>query len=149
MSENQTRHTVLMIEDDPVGVDLARSAAAECVDDFDMVVLRDADEVLAWLDASVASSHPIPRVILIDLKLPKLDGLAVLRKLRMHEVTRDIPVLGFSAEYTQGDILMSYRVGANSFVAKPADLQQFIEFFNKQLPYWLQPRQRKLAFSTS
>lgn len=147
MSENQTQHAVLMIEDDPEGVALARAAVSESACDFELVVLKDADEVLAWLKGGVANSQPVPRVILIDLKFPRLDGLAVLRKLRMHDITRDIPVLGFSAEYTQEDVLMSYRVGVNSFIAKPNDLQQYIEFFNKQLPYWLQPRQRRLAFS--
>jgi two-component system response regulator len=64
----------------------------------------------------------------------------------MHAATSDIPIVAFSAEYIQDEVLMSYRAGANSFVAKPADLQQFSEFFGEQLPYWLEPRQRKLAF---
>lgn len=147
MQENQAQHTVLMIEDDPAEVELAHSAAASCKAGFTLVVLKDADAVLAWLGDNAEGRQPMPRVILLDLKLPKLDGLAVLRKLRMHAATSDVPVLAFSTAYTQADILMSYQVGANSFVAKPADLQQFTDFFNKQIPYWLQPRQRKLAFS--
>lgn len=147
MHENQMHHTVLMIEDDPFEIELARSAIAECNNEFALVALLDADAVLGWLEDSVAKSQHMPRVILIDLKLPKLDGLAVLRKLRMNAATSDIPIVAFSAEYTQSDVLMSYQVGANSFVAKPSDLQQFTELFREQIPYWIQPRQSVLTFS--
>lgn len=147
MHENQTCHTVLMVEDDPLEIELAHRAAADCTHDLALVVLENADAVLDWLSDD-EKIRQMPRMILINLKLPKLDGLAVLRKLRMHAATSDIPIIAFSAEYTQADVLMSYQVGANSFVAKPADLQQFTEFFNEQLPYWLQPRQRVLHFSS-
>ncbi len=147
MHENQMHHTVLMIEDDPFEIELARCAIIECRNEFVLEALRDADAVLNWLGDSVAKSQQMPRVILIDLKLPKLDGLAVLRKLRMNAATCDIPIVAFSAEYTQADVLMSYQIGANSFVAKPADLQQFTEFFREQIPYWIQPRQSVLTFS--
>lgn len=145
MHENQTCHTVLMVEDDPLEIELAHRAAADCTHDLALVVLENADAVLDWLSDD-EKSRQMPRMILINLKLPKLDGLAVLRKLRMHAATSDIPIIAFSAEYTQADVLMSYQVGANSFVVKPADLRQFTEFFNEQLPYWLQPRQRVLHF---
>lgn len=147
MHENQMHHTVLMIEDDPFEIELARCAIIECRNEFVLEALQDADAVLNWLGDSVAKSQQMPRVILIDLKLPKLDGLAVLRKLRMNAATCDIPIVAFSAEYTQADVLMSYQIGANSFVAKPADLQQFTEFFREQIPYWIQPRQSVLTFS--
>ncbi len=145
MHENKTCHTVLLVENDPLEIDLAYRAAAECSQELALVVLQNADAVLEWLSDD-EKSQQMPRVILINLKLPKLDGLAVLRKLRMHAATSDIPIIAFSVEYTQADVLMSYQVGANSFVAKPTDLQQFTEFFSEQLPYWLQPRQRVLAF---
>lgn len=147
MHENQIRHLVLMVEDDPLEIELARCAAVEFCHEFALVMLQDADAVLDWLNDGVANSQQMPRVIFINLKLPKLEGLAVLRKLRMNAATSDIPIVAFSAEYTQADVLMSYHVGANSFVAKPADLQQFTEFFREQLPYWLQPRQRVLTFA--
>ncbi|OGS98652.1 MAG: hypothetical protein A3K04_04540 [Gallionellales bacterium RBG_16_56_9] len=147
MHENQIRHLVLMVEDDPLETELARCAAVEFCHEFALVMLQDADAVLDWLNDGVANSQQMPRVILIDLKLPKLEGLAVLRKLRMNAATSDIPIVAFSAEYAQADVLMSYQVGANSFVAKPADLQQFTEFFREQLPYWLQSRQRALTFA--
>lgn len=146
MHENQTCHTVLLVEDDPLEIELAHRAAVECSHELDLVVLQNADAVLDWLSDD-EKSRQMPRMIIINLKLPKLEGLAVLRKLRMHAATSDIPIIAFSVEYTQADVLMSYQAGANSFVAKPVDLQQFTEFFREQLPYWLQPRQRVLTFA--
>ena len=139
-------HKVLLIEDDALSVDMARRAAAEGAG-LELSVLANVDALLDWLDGGVAKMKPLPHIILLDLKLPKLDGLAVLRKLRMHAATRDIPIVVFSAEYIQTDVLMAYQVGANGFIAKPADQQQFADFFRDQLSYWLQPRQRELLFA--
>ena len=142
-----TRYNVLLVEDDLPSIDLARRAAVEFCPEIDLTVVGGGDAVLDWLSGSIAKKEQMPHIILMDMKLPKLDGLAVLRKLRMHAATRDIPIMAFSAEYTQADVLMSYQVGANSFVAKPVDLAQFTRFFREQLAYWMQPRQRELAFA--
>lgn len=144
---NTGRYSVLLVEDDLLTTDLAYRAAVGSCPEINLTVVGSGDAVLDWLSDSVAKREQMPHIILIDLKLPKLDGLAVLRKLRMHTATRDIPIIAFSAEYTQADVLMSYQVGANSFVAKPADLAQFTRFFREQLAYWMQPRQRELAFA--
>ena len=144
---NTGRYSVLLVEDDLPATDLAHRAAAECCPEINLTVVGGGDAVLDWLSASIAKKEQMPHIILMDMKLPKLDGLAVLRKLRMHAATRDIPIVAFSAEYTQADVLMSYQVGANSFVAKPVDLEQFAGFFREQLAYWMQPRQRELAFA--
>ena len=144
---NTGRYSVLLVEDDLLTTDLARRAAAESCPEIDLTVVGSGDAVLDWLSDSVAKKEHMPHIILMDLKLPKLDGLAVLRKLRMHAATRDIPIVAFSAEYTQADVLMSYQVGVNSFVAKPADLEQFAGFFRDQVAYWMQPRQRELVFA--
>ena len=144
---NTTRYSVLLVEDDLPATDLAHHAAVEFGPEINLTVVGGGDAVLDWLGESIAKKEQLPHIILIDLKLPKLDGLAVLRKLRMHAATRDIPIVAFSAEYTQADVLMSYQVGANSFVAKPVDLEQFAGFFREQLAYWMQPRQRELAFA--
>lgn len=144
---NTGRYSVLLVEDDLLTTDLARRAAAESCPEIDLTVVGGGDDVLDWLSDSVAKKEQMPHIILMDLKLPKLEGLAVLRTLRKHDAMRDIPIVAFSAEYTQADVLMSYQVGANSFVAKPADLAQFTGFFREQLAYWMQPRQRELAFA--
>jgi len=145
---NIGRYSVLLVEDDPVTADLARRAAVECCPGIGLVVVAGGDTILDWLNDSVANKEQMPHIILMDLNLPKLDGLAVLRKLRLHAATRDIPIVAYSVEYTQADVQMSYRAGANSFVAKPADLEQFTGFFREQMAYWMQPRQRELAFAS-
>ncbi len=134
---------VLLVDDDLIQTDLARRAAAECCPEINLIVVGGGDAVLDWLNAY---KEQMPRIILLDLKLPKLDGLAVLRKLRLHDATRDIPIVVFSSEYTQDDMLMSYQVGANTFVAKPTDLAQFSEFFRERLAHWRHPQQRELVF---
>ena len=145
---NTGRYSVLLVEDDLLTTDLACRAAVESCPEINLTTVGGSDAVLDWLSDSVAKKEQMPHIILIDLKLPKLDGLAVLRKLRMHAATRDIPIVVFSAEYTQADVLMSYQVGANSFVAKPADLAQFTGFFREQMAYWMQPRQRELILAS-
>ena len=142
-----SRYNVLLVDDDLVQIDLARCAAVESCPKINLTAVGGGDAVLDWFSASVGKKKQMPHIILLDLKLPKLDGLAVLRTLRGHDATRDIPIVVFSAEYTQAEVLMSYKAGANSFVTKPIDLVQFTEFFRERLAYWMHPHQRKLIFA--
>lgn len=144
-----TRYNVLLVEDDPSAIDLARRSVAESCPEINLTVVEGGDAVLDWLNSSVAKNEQIPHIILLDLKLPKLDGLAVLRTLRKHDAMCDIPIVVFSTEHTQADVLMGYQVGANSFVTKPTDLVQFTGFFREQLEYWLQSRQRESAVAAT
>ncbi|MDO8262263.1 MAG: response regulator [Gallionella sp.] len=141
------RYNVLLVEDDLLATDLAPRAAVDCCPEINLTVVGSGEAVLDWLSGSIAKKEQMPHIILMDMKLPKLDGLAVLRKLRMHAATCDIPIVVFSTEYTQDDVLMSYQAGANSFVAKPADHVQFSELFREQLAYWMGPRQRKMPIA--
>ena len=136
---DESRCNVMLVNDDLLEIDLARRAAVESRARICLTVAKGCDAALNWLGAGVAKKEQIPHLILLDLQLPKLDGLAALRTMRVHEATRDIPIVVFSAEYTQEDVLMSYRAGANSFVAKPADLGQFTQFFREHLEHWLPP----------
>ena len=83
-----------------------------------------------------------------SLKLPKLIGLAVLRKLRMDRRTWDVPIVVFSAVYEPSDVVLSYQVGANSFVGKPASLAEFQQLLQELVSYWFQPRQQQLALGS-
>jgi two-component system, response regulator len=134
---DETRCNVLLVNDDLFEIDMARRAAVESRSEICLTVAKGGDAVLNWFGAGVVKKEQIPHLILLDLKLPSLDGLAVVRTLRVHVATRDIPIVVFSAQYTQADVLMSYRAGANSFVAKPADYEQFTEFFRERLAYWM------------
>ena len=142
------RYNVLLVEDDQSAIDLARRAVVECCSKIDLTVVGSGDAALEWLKGSVAKHGQMPHIILMDLKLPKLDGLAVMRTLRMHAGTRDIPIVAFSAEHTQADVLMGYQAGANCFVPKPADLEQFREIFSERLAYWIQVHQSETISAT-
>lgn len=139
------RYKVMLIDDDFSAIELARSAAAEIFPEIELVVVGGGDAVLDWLKGSAGKDDLMPDIILMDLKFPKLEGLAVLRKLRLNAGTSDIPVVSYSAEYTQDDVLTSYQVGANSFVPKPMDIEQFREFFRERLGYWMQIYQSEAA----
>jgi two-component system response regulator len=141
------RYKVLLIDDDLSQIDLARRAVAESRPEIDLIAVGGGDAVLDWISASIEKKEHMPHIILLDLKLPKLDGLAVLRRLRGYAATSDIPIVVYSAEYIQEEVLMGYKAGANSFVAKPTDLVQFIELFRECLAYWMHPHQRKLIFA--
>ena len=138
------RYSVLLVDDDLVQMDMARLAAAETRPEIDLSIAAGGDAVLHWFSTILLEKLPMPDVILMDLKLPRLDGLAVLRKLRELPSTGEIPVVVFSAEYTQAEVLMSYKAGANSFVAKPADVAGYAEIFRDRLAYWMHPQQHKL-----
>lgn len=138
------RYSVLLVEDDSLAADMAYRAAVNSCLEINLTAVGSGDAVLDWLSDSIAKKEQMPHIILMDMKLPKLDGLAVLRKLRMHAVTHDIPIVVFSTEYTQDDVLMSYQVGANSFVAKPGDDAEFSELLREQLLYWTRPHLRKM-----
>ncbi|HEX5362750.1 MAG TPA: response regulator [Gallionella sp.] len=134
---------VLLIEDDPSLTEWVKQAAADFDTRIELTVLPVGVAVLEWLGG--VTRKRLPHIILLDLKLPKLDGLAVLRTLRSNVATRDTPIVVFSEEYIQADVVLGYQVGANSFIAKPATQEACAECLREQLSYWLQPRQRELA----
>jgi len=142
-----TVRNVLLISDDPSLADWAQQTVAGSVSRIELTVLSVGTGVLDWLGS--VSRKQLPHLILLDLQLPKLDGLAVLRTLRNNVATREIPVVGISTEYTQADVQMGYKVGANICVAKPATQEEFAALLEQQISYWLEPRQRELAFAAS
>ncbi|MBK9160488.1 MAG: response regulator [Nitrosomonadales bacterium] len=144
MKGNQ--HTILLVEDDPVEVERVRRACDLCELHPHLAVVDDSTEALEWLSRASGTGALMPGLILLDLKLPKLNGLAVLRRLRMDEHTWDLPIVVYSGEHEPYDVVLSYQIGANSFVYKPADTDQFNEMFHELIAYWMRPRQRKLSF---
>lgn len=143
----KTVRKVLLIGDDQQLADWAQQTAFASGGAVELTVLSVGTGVLDWLGN--VSRKQLPHLILLDLQLPKLDGLAVLRTLRNNVATREIPVVGISAEYTQDDVQMGYKVGANVCVAKPASQEEFAALLEQQLKYWLEPRQRELALAAS
>jgi len=127
---------ILLVEDNPMDVDLTRRAFARRRVFNPLEVVRDGEEALQLI-ARWESGDPMPVVILLDLKLPKVDGLEVLRRLRADRLTKLIPVIVLSSSDEPADVIESYGLGANSYIRKPVDFTQFAEAIRHLGLYWL------------
>jgi CheY-like chemotaxis protein len=121
----QENETILLVEDGEAEVLLVQQAVASCPGGLHLTVVRDSAAALDWLTDTVKRGYEMPRLILLDLKLPKLAGLAVLRTLRMDTRLQDVPIVVFSETHEPSDVVLSYQIGANSFVSKPGNLEEF------------------------
>jgi two-component system response regulator len=132
---------VLLVEDNPDDEMLTIRAFQKSNFRNEVVVARDGAEALDYLFATGqhAGRNPddIPHLILLDLKLPKIDGLEVLERIRADERTRFIPVVVLTSSKEQEDLLNSYANGANSYVRKPVDFNQFFQAIQQLGMYWL------------
>jgi CheY-like chemotaxis protein len=132
---------ILLVEDNPDDVELTLRAFRRSKVLNEIVVVTDGVEALDFVFATGVhagrDSKPNPEVILLDLKLPKIGGLEVLRRLRADERTRRIPVVVLTSSNEERDILSSYDLGANSFVRKPVDFAQFVVAAQQLGMYWL------------
>jgi two-component system response regulator len=132
---------ILLVEDSLDDVELTLRALAKNNISNRVVVVRDGEEALDYLMGKGPYSENKPRVlpvvILLDLKLPKIDGLEVLAKLRQNEKTQYIPVVILTTSKEEQDLLSGYRLGANSYIRKPVDFQQFTEAIKQLGLYWL------------
>ena len=125
--QRQEKDTILLVEDGEAETLLIQQAVASCPEKLHLAVTCDATEALEWLGDTVERGYPMPRLILLDLKLPKLAGLAVLRTLRMDARLQDVPIVVYSEVHEPSDVVLSYQLGANSFVKKPANLAEFTQ----------------------
>jgi two-component system response regulator len=132
---------ILLVEDNDDDVALAVRAFDKSGVANEIVVARDGVEALDYLLPSDSRPErppaPLPEVVLLDLKLPRVDGLEVLRRIRGHERTRRLPVVVLTSSNEQRDIIISYDLGANSFVRKPVDFAQFLDAARQLGLYWL------------
>lgn len=132
---------ILLVEDNSDDEDLAIRALKKNNIAAEIVVVRDGVEALDWLYGTGAHAqrdiNDMPTVILLDLKLPKLNGLEVLRKIRSEERTKLIPVVILTTSKEESDMLTSYGLGANSYIRKPVDFTKFTEAVRQLGVYWL------------
>jgi len=132
---------ILLVEDNPDDEKLTLRALHKNKISNEVVVAHDGVEALDYLLGSGAGGgsnlNPLPQVVLLDLKLPKLDGLEVLRRLRAHERTKLLPVVILTSSNEEQDRIAGYGLGANSYVRKPVDFNQFIEAARQLGLYWL------------
>ena len=100
-------------------------------------VARDGQEAVDYFFGANAENNPVPSVVLLDLKLPKVDGLEVLRRIRADEKTKTQPVVILTSSREEQDMLAGYRLGANSYIRKPVDFVQFMDAVKQLGLYWL------------
>jgi two-component system response regulator len=136
-----TQKVILLVEDNTDDEALTLRALTRNNIGNDVVVARDGQEALEWLFAegryAERSVHDQPALVLLDLKLPKVGGLEVLRRLRENPATRLIPVVILTSSREEDDRLKGYTNGANSYVRKPIDFAHFVEAVRQVGLYWL------------
>jgi two-component system response regulator len=136
------RHTILLVEDNPVDEELTIMAFEKNNITNTVVVARDGAEALDYLFGAGAyegrdAAGDKPQLVLLDLKLPKIDGLDVLRKMRESELTQYIPVVVLTSSKEQEDLVEAYHLGTNAYVRKPVDFNEFSEAVHQLGLFWL------------
>lgn len=136
-----TGRTILLVEDNPDDEMLTLRALKKNNIKNEVFVARDGVEALDYLFGTGAhagrDTGDLPQVILLDLKLPKLDGLEVLRRIRADERTNILPVVILTSSKEEQDIVTGYRLGCNSYVRKPVNFDEFLEAARQLGLYWL------------
>ena len=130
---------ILMVEDDPKDVELTMTALEEYNLANEVVVVNDGEEALDFLHCRgkwVTRPHANPAVMLLDLKLPKVDGLEVLRQIKSDEELRLIPVVVLTSSHEEKDMVASYRLGVNAYVVKPVDFHEFVNAIRELGVFW-------------
>jgi CheY-like chemotaxis protein len=129
---------ILLVEDNPKDEALTLRALKKNNFCNQIVVARDGVEALDYLIPSDGSPlRPVPQLILLDLKLPKVDGLEVLQRLRANARTRHVPVVILTSSTEEKDLLRGYALGTNSYVRKPIDFAEFVDAVKQVGLYWL------------
>ena len=128
-------HPILLVEDNPMDVDLTLRAFKRRRVTNTIHVARDGEEALAWLPRWAAGEQ-WPAVVLLDLKLPKVDGLEVLRQLKQHPTLCVIPVVVLTTSAQSADLQAAYQLGANSYIVKPVEFEKFMDVSEKVDLYW-------------
>ena len=126
---------ILLVEDNPMDVDLTLRAFKRRRVTNVIHVARDGEEALAWI-ARWEAGEPWPAGILLDLKLPKVDGLDVLRQLKEHPTLRVIPVVVLTTSGEGADVMAAYQLGVNSYIVKPVEFEKFMDVSEKLDLYW-------------
>jgi two-component system response regulator len=132
---------ILLVEDNPSDIKLTRRALAQNQITNELIIAEDGGEALDYLFATGQyagrDARDTPAVVLLDLKLPRIDGLEVLQKIRANEATRLLPVVILTSSDQEADIISGYNLGANSYIRKPVDFHRFTEAVRNLGMYWL------------
>ncbi len=128
---------ILLVEDDPDHEALAMRALRKAKVANEIEVARDGEEALDFMKRIVDGTQRRPQLVLLDLKLPKVDGLDVLRAIRASDKTALLPVVVLTSSDEERDIVASYRLGVNSYIRKPVNFNEFAEATKQLGLYWL------------
>ena len=131
----RTEASILLVEDDPDHVELALRALEKHGVANRVLVARDGAEALDYLSEGRLAT--LPEVVLLDLNLPKISGLDVLRQIRVNENTRHLPVVILTSSDEETDLARSYELGVNSYIRKPVSFAEFAEAIRQVGVYWL------------
>jgi len=130
---------ILLAEDNPNDIELTLAALAEHHLANEVVVVRDGAEALDYLfqrGKYAAHANGLPVVVLLDLKMPKVDGLEVLRQMRADPALKRVPVVMLTSSREEQDLIRSYQLGVNAYVVKPVDFQQFVASIKQLGFFW-------------
>lgn len=132
---------ILLVEDNPNDSELALRALKKNNIANNVVVVTDGEQALDFFFArgefAGRDAQQVPKMVLLDLKLPKMDGLEVLKVLKDHSSTKTIPIIMLTSSKEENDIVESYRLGVNSYIVKPVDFDKFVEAVRDIGLYWL------------
>ena len=126
---------ILLVEDNPVDLDLTLRAFSSQKLSNPIEIARDGEEALAFIE-KWEQGNPLPLVIMLDLKLPKVSGLEVLEVIKNHPVFKTIPVVILTTSTDSTDVETAYNLGVNSYIVKPVDFSKFIEVAKQIELYW-------------
>jgi CheY-like chemotaxis protein len=141
--------TVLHVDDDPNDTALLEAARRKAEIEFRLENVGDGDQAMAYLNGSGPyanrTRHPWPRLILLDLKMPRATGFEILKWIRGHPDCKDLPVVVLSGSELQEDVRQAYSMGANSYLVKPLGFEALVQLVRNITSVWLAPRPRKLS----
>ena len=126
---------ILLVEDRPIDIDLTRRAFERRKVINPLEVARNGEEAIAFFDRWEAG-EPMPICILLDLRMPKMNGLEVLRRLKSHSKFSTIPVVVLTTSSEDSDVAEAYKLGCNSYIVKPVDFEKFVDVAAKIEVYW-------------
>ena len=135
MKTNPTR-PILLVEDNPMDVDLTIRAFQHNHVVNPVTVLRDGEEALTYI-RNYSTQAPMPMLVLLDLKVPRVDGLELLAELRKTTIFKTIPVVVLTSSSEDKDVQTAYQLGANSYIVKPVNFENFIEVAREIELYWV------------
>lgn len=135
MSDDPINRPILLVEDNPVDVDLTLRAFSRRKLVNPIEVARDGEEAVSWI-GRWETGEALPLVVLLDLKLPRVDGLDVLRQYREAAVCKDIPVVVLTSSNEDRDVRRAYELHANSYIVKPVNFEKFMDVATQIELYW-------------